>query len=40
MFKSLFRTRTKSEIADIIVGIAIAVMMVLIINPGYIFFHK
>ena len=34
----MFKTRSKSEIADIVAGIVVAFMLLLSLNPGHIFF--
>ncbi|HEV8243959.1 MAG TPA: hypothetical protein VGQ07_08185 [Nitrospirales bacterium] len=40
MFTTMLKTRSKSEIADIVAGIVIAIMLLLTINPGHIFFLR
>ena len=40
MFQAMLKTKSKSEIADMIAGIVIAFMLLLTLNPGHIFFLR
>ncbi len=36
----MFKNKSKSQIADIVAGIVVGFLMLLTLNPGYIFFAK